>query len=198
MKERPILFTPDNAQKIFEGKKTQTRRIVKNPDYYSCLTGDCPHDSQDECHKFMVALCPYGLIGDRLWIREAWADLRGMGFGAPCAWRGIEEADSKRCREEFGVKWRPSIHMPRWACRTVVEIMDVRVERVQCITREDAQAEGVDVSTQHIAAFAAQWESIHGVGSWNLNPWVWCLTFRKVEAAHEHESAARHSRISQC
>lgn len=158
MKERPILFTPDNAQKIFEGKKTQTRRIVKNPDYYSCLTGDCPHDSQDECHKFMVALCPYGLVGDRLTIREA-----HYLFGQ---WQPFGNTKTGQLKYRF-------------TC-DVVELTEVHVERLHQITKEDALKEGCE-GPDHKRIFMALWQSIHGVESWNQNPFVWVLSFRKVE-----------------
>lgn len=192
MKERPILMTPENAQKCHEGGKTQTRRIIKpQPD------GKIFH-KYDGCwnsaHFEGEWICPYGVVGDRLWIREAFA------------WPGEEvliyrgnpgDMDVVRhwMARENGpkVKWTPAIHMPRWACRTVLELTEVRVERLQDCSTEDAISEGAETFegecelrdkrlTKAQLQFAALWESINGPGSWGLNPWVWVLTFKKVES----------------
>lgn len=191
MKERPILMTPENAQKVFEGTKTQTRRIVKdiNPTFLlESPTGQQIHNAMR---------CPYGEVGDRLWIRESWqekawslTELNRVGFlSAPrnpretyCnqALYAIHKGGYNRAIGDPG-KWKPSIHMPRWACRTVVELTEVRVERLQSITDEDVIAEGVSANTQHLAAFVVLWESINGKGSWALNPWVWVLTIKLVK-----------------
>jgi len=207
VKESPILMTPENAQKCHVGTKTQTRRIVKEHPPYLYVEPDYDERgavvlSVDRETGSYAEYSPYGVVGDTLWVREAWADLRGKGFGVPCAYKGIEDAESKRCREENGIKWRPAIHMPRWACRTVLEITEIRVERLQDITEKDAQAEGCHsiakwhdtFSGWHLeekgfnaerdryrAAFFLLWESINGPGSWDANPFVWALTFKKVE-----------------
>lgn len=154
VKERPILMTPENAQKCHEGRKTQTRRII--------------------CAR------SYGVVGDRLWVREGWCKTcDGILY------RG-------QCEEYKSLKpiWKPSIYMPREFARTVLEITEVRVEQLQEISAADALAEGVfcpEVGyAQHgdrapVLLYASLWESIHGAGSWALNPWVWVIEFRKVE-----------------
>lgn len=214
VKERQILMTPENAQKCHEGTKTQTRRIVK----YNPILGEpsewCCETEEPEFVRIVGdyrRFCPYGLAGDRLWVREAWQEkawsskeLNQAGFlSAPKKPRetylnqdlyAIHKGGYNRAIGDPG-KWRSSIHMPRWACRTVLEITDVRVERLQEISDADALAEGVDVKPDaEIAARVAGppetgarmeyfvlWESIHGKGSWELNPWVWVIEFRKVE-----------------
>jgi hypothetical protein len=136
--------------------------------------------------------CPYGQVGDRLWVREAWVDLRGGEFGAPYAYKGIEDEDGERCRNEFGYRWKPSIYMPRQACRTVLEITALRVERLHEISPSDALAEGIfcpEVGyAQHgerapVLLYGFLWESINGKGSWERNDWVWVVSFTKVQEA---------------
>jgi hypothetical protein len=199
MREHPILFTSDNAQKVHDGVKTQTRRMVKpqptvNEHGYFQWTPRSEGHNGVYTYDSFLAECPYGVPGDRLWVREAWADLRGQGFGVTHAHKGIEDPESKRCREEYGVKWKPSIHMPRWACRIVLEITEIRVQRVQDCSTEDAIAEGAESwegecvlrekrLTKAQLQYAALWDSINGPGSWDANPWVWAITFRVEKGA---------------
>ncbi len=196
MRERPILMTTENAQKCHDGTKTQTRRIVK---YYPSLgePGDWCHRAMEPEFKRIVGdysrFCHLGVVGGLLWVREAWAPCH------ECPYEIYKGQNVKNCpscdASTSGLRWKPSIHMPRWACRTVLEITGVRVERLQSISDADALAEGVTVRPDaEIAArvagppetgarmeFFALWESIHGKGSWVLNPWVWVIEFRKVE-----------------
>lgn len=206
MKERPILFTPENAQKCHDGRKTQTRRIVKDYEFYACLTGDCPHWDKKLCAEAMAKECPYGQVGDRLWVREATALWReGWDRTGHVIYKGgMVDKDGEYFSDDdlMGLsKWTPSIHMPRAACRTVLEIIEVRVERVQDCSEADAIAEGIehhnggeighsgyrhDRSHGYVYATAQEaykvlWESINGAGSWALNPWVWVLTFKRVD-----------------
>lgn len=216
MKERPILFTPENAQKVFDGVKTQTRRIVKLPS----LLWDYPQMNGHGMAVFLDSTranpydnaldvaCPYGQPGDRLWIRECWADVNTesgpafqyrSGFLKFCQDEvfPVEYARypgsqftmwcSDLMRGEPDHRWRSAMHMYRYACRTVVELTEVRVERVQEITEEDAKAEGCEPHFPsgvdgkiYRRPFNCLWESIHGTGSWEMNPWVWVLTMRKV------------------
>lgn len=193
MRERPILMTPENAQKCHDGTKTQTRRIVK----YHPSVGE----PNEWCHRISepvfinimgdyIRICPYGVVGGRLWVREAWAWPGEEAFlykGIPADARLASEwqKDLNCCQ----LKWMPSIHMPRMACRTVLEITDVRVERLKNISSADALAEGVFCPEIGYAQYGDRapvmqygflWESIHGVGSWEKNPWVWVISFRKV------------------
>ena len=173
MKERPILMTPENAQKCHEGTKTQTRRIVKPQPPYGCeycINGAMSHAlcRSIENHNIWVPptgksvdhrlACPYGQVGDRLWVREAWQEkawtltqLNSAGLlNAPMKPKEtyLNEPIYAIHRGGYNYKigdpgrWFPSIHMPRWACRTVVEITEIRAERLQDISEEDARAEG--------------------------------------------------------
>ena len=200
MTERQILFTPENAQKCFEGRKTQTRRIVKFTDSGRVQrVGSYKNwhlDDPDAIHA-----CPYGDVGDRLWVREAWAfpgEEAVMYQGNPddvALYRKWMEGENYP-----KIKWKPSIHMPRWACRTVLEITAIRVEQVQAISQADAIAEGIEYHDGHgighsgyrhthshgyvyanaVEAYKVLWESINGTGSWAVNPWVWVITFKRV------------------
>ena len=211
MKERPIVMTPENAQKCHIGAKTQTRRLVKLPAWST----EVAEDNARSC----VPFCPYGQVGDRLWVREnGWerpARTPKMLRDGADTWErfyfdALLDAGEAEELKGYGFKRRPSIHMPRWACRTVLEITDVRVERLQEISEEDAIAEGVtclggvngtydrddfsgcwtNYSNTETAAYwnspidsyHSLWDSINGVGSWALNPWVWVIEFRRSQS----------------
>lgn len=207
MKERPILMTPENAQKVHDVAKTQTRRVL-NPQLEIRCHMLCVAKKTDDgfwiwpnAKEEVIRECPYGIVGDRLWIREngwerPYRTERMLRDGAD-TWEPFYY-DALLCPGEaeelkaYGFKRRPSIHMPRWACRTVVEITDIRVERVQNISEDDARAEGCQpLPDAEIAAriagdsparmeFWALWKSINGPDSWERNEWVWVITFRKV------------------
>ena len=200
-KERPILFNGDMVRAIIAGRKTQTRRPVKidmanafdPPRGEEDVAAGYPwfEDGEGNLHK-AVDCCPFGQVGDRLWVREAWAPLDVSRTGA------YYRADIKNPKTGG---WRPSIHMPRWACRIVLEITNIRVERVQDISEDDAIADGgleamVDdaiwiipgtedgVTRTPEYAFESIWNafySAHGLG-WDANPWVWVIEFKMVEA----------------
>lgn len=160
----------------------------------------------DYTHEKFLAFCPYGEPGDRLWVRETWGlrapldltdwhrgSVRGSTSDVLEAWE-LDYAASFGPNQE-PCFWRPSIHMPRWASRIVLEITDVRVERLQAISEEDARAEGVTLESlrgtpaegaQSIGcyrtAFAYLWDSINGRRApWSLDPWVWVVSFRRVQ-----------------
>lgn len=209
MKERPILMTPENAQKCFDGSKTQTRRIIKpQPNIVHAWDGEWLATNQIFRNRAPGLRCPYGVVGYRLWIREAhqfdppddgtWGYTVFMGCkGAPledipsrfrtpahCLYRGKWDGSP--------LIWRPSLHMPRWACRTVVEITEIRVQRLNEISEEDAKAEGCinnldemvhggdGVYANALGHFVRLWTSINGPDSWDANPFVWAITFKKV------------------
>lgn len=188
MKEPPLLMTPENAQKTHDRIKTQTRRIVKfNAAGRVELKGHQWHRYDPDA----VKACPYGAVGDRLWIREnGWErperTPQMLRDGADTWERYYFDAllDPGEAEElkGYGFKRRPSIHMPRWACRTVVEIMEVRLDRLQAITQLDAFEEGCE-GPDHKGNFFWLWLSIRGVGSWNRNPFCWVMSFRKVDDA---------------
>lgn len=215
MKERPILFRSPMVRAILASTKTQTRRLIKPvgkdggfvlKDYGD---GPWPYRSEDGERGFYVdrhgydieerIACPYGQPGDRLWVREAWANVEVDG--ARVVYRADADDDGSvpyLCPGSGGFgggvsnvtpsRWRPSIHMPRWASRITLEVTDVRVERLQDISEADAIAEGAEPllvppdggSTPHVEGFRSLWESINGPGSWDANPWVWVITFRRI------------------
>lgn len=165
LKERPILFSAPMVRAILEGRKTQTRRIVKHPEYFGCLTGDCPHWGWVECERDIASRfvpdCPYGKPGDRLWVKETFWTQDFTGRFVDMQGRNDNWVDSPSMsnarhrfiayREVWGDKkppecksWKPSIFMPRWASRITLEITDVHVERLNDISEEDAKAEGCE------------------------------------------------------
>lgn len=193
---------------ILEGRKTVTRRVVKFlPEYQDAQYVRIKRDSRISkydavlsiTHEDAFAACPYGQARDRLWVRETWY----------CA--GADESDGYpvRYREDASIvqdvstTWRPSIFMPRWASRINLEIISVRVERLQEITEDDAQAEGMPkmarverydpifgggvsnkIHEQGTYRFGFQigWDGLNAKRgfSWDSNPWVWRIEFSRV------------------
>lgn len=199
MKERPIIFNDEMVRAILDGRKTQTRRIVKNqkhPHGYWCK----PDEVVSEFVGGTCAIrCPYGHLGDRLWVREAFGrKVRSVG-GTPhesVAYRATEP-DAAYCYDCNGsrlpMKWKPSIHMPRWASRILLEVTNVRVERLQSITEEGAEREGAPPAFTHPGitwvssrpryawGFHKIWAEIYGQDSWEENPWVWVVEFKRID-----------------
>jgi len=203
VKERPILFSAPMVRAILEGRKTVTRREVKKQAALDCLAAGfepaflaLPGNSD---------LCPYGKPGDRLWVRETWYcdhfEVQKGPYLQPVDMHALDQsredgelvyaADGLAPYEQEQPTWKPSIHMPRWVSRILLEITDVRVERLQDISRADIRAEGLqcppelasdDVSPNYRdwypAAWRALWESTGG--DWNANPWVWVVEFKRV------------------
>ncbi|MEA5432595.1 hypothetical protein VBS76_14880 [Klebsiella variicola] len=219
MKERGMIFNGEMVRAILDGRKTQTRRIMK-PQPEPCPRGG--HWWPSNVFKTMLHVedemqngkggwgglvgdaCPFGDVGDRIWVRETWAE---AGASAP---------DLKLYRANYPehvpsiyenvppaeeIRWTPSIHMPRTASRIQLEITDVRVERLNAISEEDAEAEGIDMEALYdsqdcydciadhnitgrptvTGAFKYLWESIYGEEGWKSNPWVWVIEFKLVE-----------------
>lgn len=184
-KERPMLFSAPMVRALLDGSKTQTRRVVSQR-----------HLPQIDLSRFPLIANwskpkPYGHTGDRLWVRESFwgCDLPGYG-DQPCVvyedeWRGKEyrPAEPRPWARKFG--HIPGIHMPRDSSRITLEITGVRVERLQDISDADSLAEGVDRTNTSIPGYAKEryrqlWESINGPGSWDANPWVWVVEFRRL------------------
>jgi hypothetical protein len=182
---------------ILDGRKTQTRRVVKPQPQVSeqgNLMGDWLAKPLDGMLlpklQDITIHCPYGQPGDRLWVRETWAQPAALDPGptvyradypscVPSGFENIPPADA--------ITWKPSIHMPRAACRLVLEVTGVRVERLNDCSERDAEAEGVfpmfpdDVcDASHVFAYSRLWDSINGAGAWEANPWVWVVEFRRV------------------
>ncbi|MGU0809206.1 hypothetical protein ACSEQ5_14635 [Pseudomonas aeruginosa] len=205
MKERPILFTGPMVRAILEGRKTVTRRVVKPPPDFlgSMVDPNTPFKTLDAGLHARIT-CPYGEPGDRLWVREAWAAdaqvdaiaPRDLSQGEPIWYPADFSVRQTGCSMISKGRGRPSIHMPRWASRILLEITAVRIERLQDISEEQALAEGVrgepcDHARQACAdigcwgdtakgAFGFLWESLNGEGSWAANPWVWVVEFKRV------------------
>jgi len=186
MKERPILFNTDMVRALLDGRKTQTRRVVKPQPYMN-------HDSRAQGN---TNLCPYGQIGDRLWVRETWAYVPKTAYAQSTGVHQIINPNNpdmaavyKAGWERCAPSWKPSIHMQRWASRLTLEVTDVRVERVQDISEEDAKAEGcpvrgnIDATKDPIGWFAWLWDSINAKRgySWDSNPWVWVVAFKLIK-----------------
>lgn len=215
MKERPILFSAPMVRAILEGRKTQTRRIMKvQPPHDARVTvahySPIVIDRHGVLHGKEVfgalwdggECClrsPYGAPGDMLWVRETWAALWPSDSPVPLQECDIEyRADlPPGCKDGPGEwpadtlddpeapRWRPSIHMPRWASRITLRITDIQVERLQDISCPDAEAEGFGhhaglTGGQVREAFALLWNSINGPGAWDANPWVWAISFERV------------------
>lgn len=214
MKERPILFSGPMVRAILAGQKTQTRRVVKLR-HDRRIVGDPEHDGTFEwwpvdrgdgvvvkqSRAVMLGECPYGVPGGRLWVRETWGEI---------VWSTIY-GDRRPPRTEIVYRagphpfdrdvphgwdavnrWKPSIHMRRTDSRLTIEVVGVRVERLQKISRKDAKAEGFLPSGNGLEswggqcygnaqlAFEACWKDINGLESWNENPWVWVIEFAKL------------------
>jgi len=177
VKERPILFSTDMVRAILAGRKTQTRRIIKPRNNHSIFVGwDDEFVLNDENKEWTLSECPYGYPGDRLWVRETWAKQLSGKYIYRADHQNWELADYTATGA-----WRPSIHMPRAACRILLQITHIRVERLHDISADDARAEGcTDPGPIAIGEYQTLWEKINGPESWALNPWVWAITFKPV------------------
>ncbi len=189
MKERPILMAGRMAQLAHTGLKTQTRRVVKFPQSGVWERGHIEHSWVDQADPIgtypTIIRSPFGAPGDRLWVRETWcAARRGFLYRAECAdEKPSDNTDDWNAPADD--RWRPSIHMPRAACRTVLEVVSVRVERLQEMTERDAIAEGCgrpENGALAVLEFCRLWDELYGLGphAWCVNPWVWVVEFRKV------------------
>lgn len=190
-KERPILFSAPMVRAILTGNKTQTRRVVKLNRHYQIEERDdgslWPWMYDDDRASDSWLACPYGMPGDRLWVRETWRterdfdhlpprDLDPTMTATPVQYEAGPHADV------LDGKLRPSMFMPRWASRITLEVTAVRVQRLQDISEADAIAEGVytDPACPAYDGYRALWESINGPNSWDANPWVWAITFKRT------------------
>lgn len=189
-----MIFNAEMVRALLDGRKTQTRRIIKD-----CTVGRDPISKfikigkkfigcyPEDVPELIRECCPYGVPGDRIWVRETWAE---AGASAP---------DLKLYRANYPehvpsiyenvppaeeIRWTPSIHMPRTASRILLEITDVRVERLRSMSQDDARAEGIIAASGPMEAglaFRELWDSIYGEESWKANPWVWVIEFKRVE-----------------
>ncbi|WP_454752198.1 hypothetical protein [Cupriavidus necator] len=223
VKERPILFSGAMVRAILDGRKTQTRRVVKpqpieNPKFAGGAYIQQPkrtftaHQTSGDIAveaDYVHLCCPYGQPGDRLWVRETW---QGPMWDGNWEDRPADAKSPKYCQyaadggpipeyldaeDNLRQGWRPSIHMPRWACRLELEISGVRVERLNDCSVADAIAEGIapeldgwtdysnpscQICMSPVDSYRTLWDSINGAGAWETNPWVWVVEFRRIEA----------------
>lgn len=204
MKERPILFSTPMVQAILEGRKTMTRRVVKPQsailsDEMARSLGIQPPIKQNQ----PVISCPYGQPGDVLWVRETYHHTSCLNLSPDDETYGyVYKADNQPWDDLENWNWKPSIYMPKEAARIWLQITNVRVERLQYISEEDAIAEGIlkekydgidiyyfypcndlrddSYIDNPITSFYSLWKSINGQDSWNANPWVWVVEFKRI------------------
>lgn len=196
-KEYPILFNEEMVNAILNNQKTMTRRIfsskVLNSIDVGSMLGECyplghPKSVNDD---YIKSYCPFGQVGDRIWVRETFAD--GLATKSGYAWRAGFDAE-KELEDGWweSIKWKPSIHMPRSACRLILEITDIRYERLQSISEADAIAEGCDHSKspsaietgwyeKPVKAFKRLWTRVYGQESLDADPWVWVIGFKIIK-----------------
>lgn len=219
VRSRPILFSAPMIRALLDGRKTQTRRVLKPQPRLAGNGADWYWDAPKYPRFGNVSgrwsdACPYGAVGDQLLVRETHYIEPGTTAET---WDRTSEDEVVYAADgdigwagEGGIRWRPSSHMPRWASRITLEITGIRAERVQDITHRDCVAEGWpgadevlcssdttspfagvtkgdwinaigDGDDAAIEWYADLWESINGKGSWDANPWVWCITFSVVK-----------------
>ncbi|MFX13751.1 hypothetical protein EE387_14960 [Salmonella enterica] len=202
MKERGMIFNGEMVRAILDGRKTQTRRPIKWKQTRFTEMAERDDGSlwpwAEDCERGgdIWFTCPFGEVGDLIWVRETFGwQIRRDPLGGTGEFRVYRATtpDAVRYQTASGevapIKWIPSIHMPRWASRITLEITDVRVERLNAISEEDAQAEGVQPACYEITppeaayrvSFGEVWRGIYGEESWVANPWVWVIEFKRVE-----------------
>lgn len=213
MTERGMIFNAEMVRAILAGRKTQTRRPIKWKQTRFTEIGEredgskwpWSEDAEHACDFWHP--CPLGAVGDRIWVRETFCPVDDTQYGGE-KWVDYRATPKFEASHPAGwdcapndaeaLKWRPSIHMPRWASRILLEITNVRVERLNAISEEDARAEGIidggclncgepepcgcaNPEPDATDAFAYLWQSIYGQESWNANPWVWVISFERIE-----------------
>lgn len=212
--EKPILFSAPMVQAILAGRKTQTRRILKPIPRLSESVDNCAK-YLNEYSDFKDRYCPYGKPGDLLWVRETHAptspEYLHKESKLPCIYKASIEkkysAETKKIMNDMGWKWKPSIHMKKEYARIWLEVEEIKVNRLQDISSEDAVAEGIlplAMSAMQLAdseqlyfdytqpkqlfneglppfwSFNSLWCSINGGDSWETNPWVWKVKFKEL------------------
>lgn len=197
MKERGMIFNGEMVRAILDGRKTQTRRIMKNqpagdyPDTPALIRSvDGGFQWYGHYGESSIFNCPFGAVGDRIWVRETWAEAGASAPDlklyranypehVPTHYENVPPADE--------IRWTPSIHMPRWASRLTLEITGVRVERLASVSYEDAGKEGYPANPAPYGGtmdkwlwFRGLWDSIYPDQSFKHNPWVWVIEFKVV------------------
>ena len=191
LKERPIIMGAESVRAILEGRKTQTRRAI-NPRKYNIAGWDMPRTKEDMEAGYpfaenadgdfvsVVDWCPYGRVGDRLWVREIFN----------CNEEGIAYKATQPDMD--GMPWKSPIYMPRTYSRITLEITDIRVERVQDITNNDAKSEGVEPEVlsghyYYLSGYHELWQDLNAKRGypWESNPWVWVISFKQIHDQRE-------------
>jgi hypothetical protein len=213
MKETPIIFSTEMVRAYLEGRKTQSRRVIKPQPLGAGEFRLC----EDDLWRIGIGgryntlridfsqkpwRCPYGQVGDRLWVKETWAtDPLYDGF-KPSELYPISNSIDLKLFYRTDVsgngwfRWRSPLFMPRWASRIILEITGVRVERLQEITAKDIKSEGIFIKetkvgnwtfTSVITDFAILWDSLNAKRgySWDFNPWVWVIEFPQHQSEKE-------------
>ncbi|HBQ6581934.1 morphogenetic protein [Klebsiella variicola] len=206
MTERGMIFNAEMVRAILDGRKMQTRRPVKFPVHDKNLGCELAgNELAGELSAGNYLNSAFNKPGDRIWVRETFCPVDDTQYGGE-KWVDYRATPRYEASHPAGwdsapndaeaLKWRPSIHMPRWASRILLEITGVRVERLNSISQEDAQAEGLELTGWRPTYsdpdsggevmtpydnFAQLWESIYGEESWKANPWVWVIEFKRVE-----------------
>lgn len=193
MKERPILMNGAMVRATLDGSKTQTRRLVK---CHPLINGEFTDEFILHPENHVSDDCPHGKIGDQLWVRETFNGPMWLGNDEPtdshtpkyCHYAATEAGPPEYMDADDNLvcRWKPSIHMPRWASRIQLEITGVRAERLKNISRGDAMDEGCPFPNMAQGDdprkwYAELWESINGAGSWDANPLVWAIEFRRIK-----------------
>lgn len=201
-----MIFNAEMVRAILDGRKTQTRRPIKWKQTRFTEIGEredgskwpWSEDAEHACDFWHP--CPFGAVGDRIWVRETFrvhsraTDVATLVYRASVRNSWTEQTHrvpiavcDKPATPE---KWTPSIHMPRWASRILLEITDVRVERLRDLSEEDAKSEGITPPAggvlpgwEYRINFRDLWMDIYGTDSWEANPWVWVIEFKRVEGA---------------
>jgi hypothetical protein len=201
VKERPIPFSAPMVRATHEDRKTQTRRVMKPQPWDDSVYGPTwrkgngwPNVDMVPATQHLAAqFCPYGVPGDRLWVREAWVvsgqfdELPPRGLSSSS--RAFYLADGETPVWFNRGRYRHARFMPRWASRITLEITGVRVERLQDISEDDIQSEGITngvylTEQKRRAEWQQLWESINGAESWVANPWVWVVEFKRMDRSH--------------
>jgi hypothetical protein len=194
MRSRPILFSAEMVKAILDGRKTQTRRIVKLTDSGRVKApGSSLNWHLDDPNATLA--CPYGQPGDQLWVKETWRTTHHYDNQSPRQLMAVPIRYECDGAEKDFIDWwdsdqpgkvRQSIYMRKWMSRISLEITGIRIQRLQKINEKDAWAEGVwpnpkpQTPISGIIRFESLWCSIHGRQSWDANPFVWAITFRRI------------------